>query len=243
MTDRRRRRPSRIQVRYSGSASAWPDRPSDRLLVPVVRLISVNTPSRQIVVMASGTGSLLTALLDAADQPEFPVRIAAVVTDRECRAVAIAERRGIPAAIVALRDHPDRCAWGRALLEEVSRHAPDFIVAAGFMKILDGEFIAAYRNKIINAHPALLPSFPGAHAVADALAHGVRVTGSTIHLVDDGVDTGPILAQEPVVIRPDDDEASLHERIKVVERDLLVRTVIDVATKSIDIQGRKAILL
>jgi len=203
----------------------------------------VNTPSRQIVVMASGTGSLLASLLEAADRPQFPARIAAVVTDRECRARELADDRGIATAVVALGDYPDRASWGKALLDEVSGHRPDFIVAAGFMKILDGEFIGRFRNKIINAHPALLPSFPGAHAVADALAHGVRVTGSTIHLVDDGVDTGPILAQEPVIIRPDDDEQTLHERIKAVERDLLVRVVIDFATKSIDIQGRKARLL
>lgn len=203
----------------------------------------MNTPSRQIVVMASGTGSLLASLLEAADRPQFPARIAAVVTDRECRARELADDRGIATAVVALGDYPDRASWGKALLDEVSGHRPDFIVAAGFMKILDGEFIGRFRNKIINAHPALLPSFPGAHAVADALAHGVRVTGSTIHLVDDGVDTGPILAQEPVIIRPDDDEQTLHERIKAVERDLLVRVVIDFATKSIDIQGRKARLL
>ena len=203
----------------------------------------MNTPSRQIVVMASGTGSLLASLLEAADRPDFPARIAAVVTDRECRAQELADDRGIASAVVSLGDYPDRAAWGKALLDEVSRHQPDFIVAAGFMKILDGEFIGRYRNRIINAHPALLPSFPGAHAVADALAHGVRVTGSTIHLVDDGVDTGPILAQEPVIIRPDDDEQTLHERIKAVERDLLVRVVTDFATKSIDIQGRKARLL
>jgi phosphoribosylglycinamide formyltransferase-1 len=203
----------------------------------------VNTPSRQIVVMASGTGSLLASLLEAADRPDFPARIAAVITDRECRARDLADDRGIATAVVALRAYPDRATWGKALLAEVSGHRPDFIVAAGFMKILDSEFIAEYRNKIINAHPALLPSFPGAHAVADALAHGVRVTGSTIHLVDDGVDTGPILAQEPVIIRPDDDEQTLHERIKEVERELLVQVVTDFATKSIDIQGRKARLL
>lgn len=203
----------------------------------------MNTPSRQIVVMASGTGSLLASLLEAADRPDFPARIAAVITDRECRARDLADDRGIATAVVALRAYPDRATWGKALLAEVSGHRPDFIVAAGFMKILDSEFIAEYRNKIINAHPALLPSFPGAHAVADALAHGVRVTGSTIHLVDDGVDTGPILAQEPVIIRPDDDEQTLHERIKEVERELLVQVVTDFATKSIDIQGRKARLL
>lgn len=203
----------------------------------------MNTPSRQIVVMASGTGSLLASLLEAADRPDFPARIAAVITDRECRARDLADDRGIATAVVALRAYPDRATWGKALLAEVSGHRPDFIVAAGFMKILDSEFIAEYRNKIINAHPALLPSFPGTHAVADALAHGVRVTGSTIHLVDDGVDTGPILAQEPVIIRPDDDEQTLHERIKEVERELLVQVVTDFATKSIDIQGRKARLL
>jgi len=143
---------------------------------------------------------------------------------------------------VSLRDHTDRAEWDRALTDAVAAHEPDLVVSAGFMKILGSEFLDRFGGRIINTHPALLPSFPGAHAVADALAYGVRVTGSTVHLVDGGVDTGPVLAQEAVTVRDGDDEATLHERIKVVERRLLAEVVAAVATRGVVSDGRKAVI-
>ena len=160
--------------------------------------------------------------------------------DRICPATEHAVRAGIPDFRVAPGDFPDRAAWDLALTEAVAAHTPDLVVSAGFMRLLGPRFLARFDGRIINTHPALLPSFPGAHGVRDALAYGVRVTGSTVHLVDAGVDTGPILAQEPVAVRPGDDEATLHERIKVVERRLLVDTVAAVATRGIVCNGRKA---
>ncbi|WP_225725547.1 MULTISPECIES: phosphoribosylglycinamide formyltransferase [unclassified Nocardia] len=195
-----------------------------------------------VVVLASGTGSLLRALLDAAAAPDYPARIVAVGVDRACQAVAHAEAAGIPHFTVALNDFPDRAAWDAALTKAVADHAPDLVVSAGFMKILGPSFLDQFGGRIINTHPALLPSFPGAHGVRDALAYGVRVTGSTVHLVDAGVDTGPILAQEAVPVLPDDDEATLHERIKIVERRLLAEVVAAVATRGIVSDGRKAVI-
>ena len=141
-----------------------------------------------------------------------------------------------------MRDYTDRGEWDRALTEAVAKHEPDLIVTAGFMKILGAAFLGRFGGRIINTHPALLPSFPGAHAVPDALAYGVRVSGSTVHLVDGGVDTGPILAQETVPVLDGDDEAALHERIKIVERRLLVDVVAAVATRGVVSDGRKAVI-
>ncbi|WP_051187273.1 phosphoribosylglycinamide formyltransferase [Nocardia tenerifensis] len=195
-----------------------------------------------VLVLASGTGSLLRALLDAASAADFPARIVAVGVDRTCAATEHADAAGVPHFKVALKDFPDRTAWDAALTDAVAGHAPDIVVSAGFMKILGPAFLARFGGRIINTHPALLPSFPGAHGVRDALAYGVRVTGSTVHLVDAGVDTGPILAQEAVPVLPEDDEARLHERIKVVERRLLAEVVAAVATRGIVSDGRKAVI-
>ncbi|MEU7215167.1 phosphoribosylglycinamide formyltransferase [Nocardia iowensis] len=195
-----------------------------------------------VVVLASGTGSLLRALLDAASAADFPAKIVAVGVDRTCAATEHAEAAGVPHFKVALNDFPDRAAWDAALTDAVAGYAPDLVVSAGFMKILGPAFLDRFGGRIINTHPALLPAFPGAHGVRDALAYGVRVTGSTVHLVDAGVDTGPILAQEAVPVLPDDDEASLHERIKVVERRLLAQVVAAVATRGIVSDGRKAVI-
>lgn len=192
--------------------------------------------------LASGTGSLLSSLLDAANADDYPATVVAVVVDRVCTAQEHAETAGIPSVRVALRDHDNRELWDRALTDTVAAHEPDLVVTAGFMKILGPAFIERFGGRIINTHPALLPSFPGAHAVPDALAHGVKVTGSTVHLVDAGVDTGPILAQEPVPVLEDDDEASLHERIKVVERRLLAEVVSAVALRGVVSDGRKAVI-
>ncbi|TCN52656.1 phosphoribosylglycinamide formyltransferase-1 [Rhodococcus sp. SMB37] len=192
--------------------------------------------------LASGTGSLLYSLLDAARTDGYPARIVAVGVDRVCAAQEHADASGISQFKVALRDYADRGEWDRALTDAVAKHEPDLIVTAGFMKILGTAFLERFGGRIINTHPALLPSFPGAHAVPDALAYGVKVTGSTVHLVDGGVDTGPILAQEPVPVLDGDDEAALHERIKVVERRLLVDVVAAVATRGVVSDGRKAVI-
>ncbi|MDT7700801.1 MAG: phosphoribosylaminoimidazolecarboxamide formyltransferase / cyclohydrolase [Pseudonocardiales bacterium] len=181
-------------------------------------------PAR-LVVLASGSGTLLQALLDAAADADYPAEVVAVAADRDATAVDRGARAGVPTAVVRPAEHPDRDAWNRALLAAVRAHEPDLVVCAGFMRILGPDFLDGIGCPIVNTHPALLPSFPGAHAVRDALAHGVKITGTTVHLVDAGVDTGPILAQEAVPVRPGDTEAELHERIKNSERRLLVGTV------------------
>jgi len=188
------------------------------------------TPRARIVVLLSGTGSLCAALLDAADDPGYPARVVAVGADREAPGLAHARRRGIPTFVCAVPDHADRAAWDRALAAAVAAHEPDLVVSAGFMKIVGPAVLGQFEGRLLNTHPALLPAFPGAHAVRDALAAGVPVTGATVHLVDAGIDTGPVLAQREVRVRPGDDEAALHERIKTVERELLVATVAQLAT-------------
>jgi len=197
-----------------------------------------SAPAR-LVVLASGTGSLLASLLDAA-AGDYPARVVAVGVDRDCRAVEIATAASLPTVTVRLADHTDRDAWDAALTEAVAAHSPDLIVSAGFMKILGPRFLAQFCGRILNTHPTLLPAFPGAHGVAEALAYGVKVTGCTVHLVDAGTDTGPILAQRPVPVLDDDDEETLHERIKVTERRLLADVVAAVATGGVTWNGRKA---
>jgi len=199
-----------------------------------------SAPAR-LVVLASGTGSLLNSLLDAA-QGDYPARVVAVGVDRDCRAVEIAEQASIPTFTVRLGDYPDRAAWDAAITEATKAHQPDLIVSAGFMKILGPQYLSNFQGRIINTHPALLPAFAGAHAVPDALAYGVKVTGTTVHLVDAGTDTGPILAQQPVEVLDGDDEQTLHERIKVIERRLLVDVVAAIATRGVTWIGRKATL-
>ncbi len=195
-----------------------------------------DVPAR-VVVLVSGSGTLLQAVLDAAD---LPVRVVAVGADRPgIEGLARAERAGVPTFVARLKDHPDRAEWDRALTKAVAAHEPDLVVSAGFMKILGPEFLAAFGGRVINTHPALLPAFPGAHAVADAVAYGVRVTGCTVHLVDAGVDTGPIVAQEAVSVSPGEDVDALHERIKVVERRLLVDVIALLARQGYTVRGRK----
>ena len=185
-------------------------------------------PNARILVLASGSGTLLQALIEACADGSVDATVVAVGSDApDAPALDRAQRAGIPAFACPVEDFPTRADWDAALLGQVSWWAPDWIVSAGFMRILSPAFVAAFDGRIINTHPALLPSFPGAHGVRDALAHGVKVTGCTVHVVDAGVDTGPILAQRAVSVLPGDDEASLHERIKVVERELLVETVQD----------------
>ncbi|UQX12115.1 phosphoribosylglycinamide formyltransferase [Candidatus Mycobacterium methanotrophicum] len=197
-----------------------------------------SAPAR-LVVLASGTGSLLASLLEAA-VGDYPARVVAVGADRNCRAVEIATAASLPTFTVRLADHVDRDGWDAALTEAVAAHSPDLVVSVGFMKILGAQFFARFGGRILNTHPTLLPAFPGAHGVAEALAYGVKVTGCTVHLVDAGTDTGPILAQQPIAVLDDDDEETLHERIKVTERRLLVDVVAAVATGGVTWNGRKA---
>lgn len=199
-----------------------------------------SAPAR-LVVLASGTGSLLESLLDAATG-DYPARVVAVGVDRDCRAAQIATAAGIASYRVRLGDRRDRPAWDAAITAATAEHAPDLIVSAGFMKILGPEFLSRFPGRVVNTHPALLPSFPGAHGVPDALNYGVKVTGCTVHLVDGGMDTGPILAQQAVAVHDDDTEETLHERIKVVERRLLVDVLAALAERGVTWSGRKATL-
>ncbi|SFL90569.1 phosphoribosylglycinamide formyltransferase [Geodermatophilus ruber] len=194
----------------------------------------MSRPRARVVVLLSGTGSLCAALLEAADEAGYPAAVVAVGSDRPAPGLEQARRRGIPTFTCTLRDHPDRAAWDRALAAEIAGHRPDLVVSAGFMRIVGPAVLDAFGGRLINTHPALLPAFPGAHAVRDALAAGVEVTGSTVHLIDAGVDTGPVLAQREVPVLPGDDETQLHERIKTVERTLLVETVARLATSEED---------
>lgn len=188
----------------------------------------------------SGSGTLLQALIDASATAGYPVRVVAVGADRlGIEGLARAERANIPNFTVRLADHPDRAAWDTALTNAVDAYRPDLVVSAGFMKILGPTFLAGFGGRILNTHPALLPSFPGHHPVADALAHGVKVTGCTVHLIDGGVDTGPILAQRAVSVATDDTETGLHERIKVAERQMLVDIVGRLAREGCTVNGRK----
>ncbi|MET8156249.1 phosphoribosylglycinamide formyltransferase [Sphaerisporangium sp. NPDC005289] len=193
--------------------------------------------SARLVVLVSGSGTNLQALMDAAADDAYGARIVAVGADRDdIEGLARARRAGLPTFVVKLADHPARSAWDQALRAAIAAHEPDLVVSAGFMKILGPEVLGAFP--VVNTHPALLPSFPGAHAVPDALAYGVRVTGCTVHLVDAGVDTGPVIAQEAVPVLDGDDEDALHERIKTVERRLLVEIVGRMAREGWTVAGR-----
>ncbi len=180
-------------------------------------------PAR-LIVLASGTGSTLQAILDAATAPDFGAAVVAVGTDVPgCAAIARAQAVGVPTFALARSDFPDRDGWNRALAEAIGEHRPDLVVCAGFMSILGPAVVQ--RFKIVNTHPSLLPAFPGAHAVRDALRHGVRVAGVTVHWVDEGLDSGPIIAQAAVDVRAGDDEDSLRARIQAVEKPLYVQTI------------------
>ncbi|MEV8535003.1 phosphoribosylglycinamide formyltransferase [Streptomyces sp. NPDC051211] len=199
----------------------------------------------RLVVLVSGSGTNLQALLDAIDSdpggPEgFGARVVAVGADREgIVGLERAERAGIPTFVCPVKKYATREEWDRALTEATEAYEPDLVVSAGFMKIVGKEFLARFGGRFVNTHPALLPAFPGAHGVRDALAYGAKVTGCTVHFVDAGVDTGPIIAQGVVEIRDGDDEAALHERIKEVERRLLVDVVGRLARHGYRIEGRK----
>jgi len=194
------------------------------------------------VVLVSGSGSLLQALMDACTDPAYGAKIVAVGSDRQNisgldRAVAA----GIPTFVQAVSDHPSRADWDRALTAEVARYEPDLVISAGFMKLLGPNFLDRFEGRIINTHPALLPSFPGMHGPRDALAYGVKITGATVFLVDAGVDSGVILDQRAVPVEEDDTVQTLHERIKIVEREMLVAITHQLATRTWRIVDRKVL--
>ncbi|MFE9255114.1 phosphoribosylglycinamide formyltransferase [Streptomyces sp. NPDC006879] len=209
--------------------------------------LTLAAPSRpaRLVVLVSGSGTNLQALLDAiASHPQgaagYGAEVVAVGADRSGIAgLERAAKAGLPTFVCPVKAYPSRQEWDRALAEATAAYEPDLVVSAGFMKIVGKEFLARFGGRFVNTHPALLPSFPGAHAVRDALAYGAQVTGCTVHFVDDGVDTGPIIAQGVVEVREGDDEAALHERIKEVERGLLVDVVGRLARHGYRIEGRK----
>jgi phosphoribosylglycinamide formyltransferase-1 len=189
-----------------------------------------------IVVLISGGGSNLRALLEASEDAEFPARVVAVGADRDADGLAYAEEFGIPSFTVPFSSFDDREAWGDALLEQISQWQPDLVILSGFMRLVPPRVVEAFSPHLINTHPAYLPEFPGAHGVRDALAAGVTQTGASLIVVDNGVDAGPIISQERVDVHPGDTEAALHERIKPVERRLLIDAVLDIANGHIDLK-------
>ncbi|MDR6868072.1 phosphoribosylglycinamide formyltransferase-1 [Microbacterium resistens] len=188
-----------------------------------------------VAVLISGTGSNLRALLDAAADPSYPARIVVVGADREADGLAHAEEFGIPSFTVPWSGHTSREAWGAELDAQLRVWQPDLIVLSGLMRLLPPAVVSAWSPRIVNTHPAYLPEFPGAHGVRDALAAGATQTGASVIVVDDGVDTGPVLAQERVPVLPGDTEHSLHERIKPVERRLLIDVVRRIAEGGLDL--------
>ncbi|MET7603018.1 phosphoribosylglycinamide formyltransferase [Streptomyces avermitilis] len=202
--------------------------------------------AKRLVVLVSGSGTNLQALLDAIEAQgveAYGAEIVAVGADRDgIEGLARAERAALPTFVRRVKDYDTRDEWDAALTAAVAAYEPDLVVSAGFMKIVGKEFLARFGGRFVNTHPALLPSFPGAHGVREALAYGAKVTGCTVHFVDDGVDTGPIIAQGVVEVRDEDDESALHERIKEVERRLLVEVVGRLARNGHRIEGRKVVI-
>ncbi len=204
------------------------------------------TPSRpdrapaRLVVLVSGGGTNLQALLDAAEDPAYGAEVVAVGADRDgIEGLARARRRDVATFVERVADHPTRESWDAALTKGCAAHAPDLVVLAGFMRLVGSDFLREFEGRCVNTHPALSPSFPGMHGPADALAYGVKVTGATLFVVDAGVDTGAIVAQTAVPVEDDDDVESLHERIKVAERRMLVDAVGRMARDGFTIDDRK----
>ncbi|MDQ1586822.1 MAG: phosphoribosylglycinamide formyltransferase 1 [Actinomycetota bacterium] len=198
------------------------------------------TPPFRVVVLVSGDGSTLQALLDACSDPAYGVLVVAVGADRDgILALKRAESAGVPTFVSRPAEFDSRDDWDRAFAALVAEHRPDLVVSAGFMRLVGSDFLDRFGGRFINTHPALLPAFPGMHGARDALAHGVKVTGATVFLVDEGVDTGPVLAQRAVEVHDTDDESSLHERIKQVERAMLVDVVSRMARAGWTVTGRK----
>ena len=196
----------------------------------------------RLVVLVSGSGTLLQALIDACQDPAYGAQVVAVGSDRpDIQGLERAVCAGIPTFIQAVSDHPSRADWDRALTAEVAAYEPDLVISAGFMKLVGAEFLARFQGRMINTHPALLPSFPGIHGPRDALAYGVKITGATVFLVDSGVDSGVILDQRAVPVEEDDTVETLHERIKIVERTMLVAITHQLATRTWRIVDRKVL--
>lgn len=194
-----------------------------------------------LVVLISGGGSNLRSLLEACRDAEYPARVVAIGADRDADGLDLGEEFGIPTFTVPYSSHVSREAWGDELLAQVRQWTPDLVVLSGFMRLLPPRVVAALSPHLLNTHPAYLPEFPGAHGVRDALAAGVTETGASLIVVDTGVDDGPIIAQERVPVLPGDTEASLHERIKTVERRLLVQAVLDIANGHVDLKEHSQI--
>ncbi|HEY1135409.1 MAG TPA: phosphoribosylglycinamide formyltransferase [Nocardioides sp.] len=202
---------------------------------------AASSPPARVVVLVSGSGTNLQALLDAHGDPAYGAEVVAVGADRDdIEGLRRAERAGVPTFVARLGDAPDRAAWDVGLTAAVAAHRPDWVVLAGFMKLVGPAFLAAFDQRVVNTHPALSPAFPGMHGPADALAHGVKVSGATLFVVDAGVDTGVIVAQVPVPVLDEDDVAALHERIKVAERRMLVDAVGRLAREGLVVSGRTA---
>jgi phosphoribosylglycinamide formyltransferase-1 len=196
-------------------------------------------PAR-LVVLVSGAGTNLQALIDACADPAYGARIVAVGADRDgIEGLARAERAGIPTFVRQVSQFTSRAYWDRALTDTVAAFEPDFVVLAGFMKLVGPQFLQRFADRVVNTHPALCPAFPGTTGPADALAYGVKVTGATLFVVDEGVDTGPIVAQAAVPVEDGDDIETLHERIKVAERQMLVESVGRMAREGITVTGRR----
>jgi phosphoribosylglycinamide formyltransferase 1 len=196
-------------------------------------------PAR-LVVLVSGAGTNLGALLEACADPSYGATVVAVGADRDgIEGLAKAQRAGVPTFVLKVPDFADREAWDAAFADAVAAYVPDLVVSAGFMKLAGRDFLEKFGGRYLNTHPALLPSFPGMHGARDALDHGVKVTGCTLFVVDDGVDTGPIIAQRAVDVLDGDDETSLHERIKSEERSMLVDVVGRMAREGWQVVDRK----
>lgn len=197
-----------------------------------------------VVVLISSSGTNLQALIDACQDPAYGVRIAAVGADRGgIRGLDRAREAGIPVFVCRLRDHPDRDAWDAALTAAVVRYGPELVVSAGFLKLVGARFLAHFGGRYVNTHNALLPSFPGIHGPQDALAYGVKVSGATLFVVDEGVDTGAVIAQTAVPVEEEDTVESLTERIKAVEAPQLVQWVGRLARSGFVVENRKVVLL
>lgn len=175
----------------------------------------------RIILLASGSGSLAQSIIDARDSGKLKVEILQLISDKQSQAIERAEAAGIPTRFLPMTEV--RSTWDDLIYKLVSDLNPDLVVSVGFMRILTSEFVSTFPT--INTHPALLPNFPGAHGVRDAMRAGAKVTGSTVHWVDAGIDTGEIIRQKEVAVLPQDDETTLHERIKIVERELIVETL------------------
>jgi phosphoribosylglycinamide formyltransferase 1 len=202
----------------------------------------VPTVDGRIVVLVSGSGSNMLALSDACDQSRVPGAVVAVVGDRPCAAIDRAAERSIPTTVCSPDSFASRDAWSEALRSIVASHRPDLVVSAGFMRILAPVFVDAFRGRLINLHPALLPAFPGPHAVRDALDYGVKLTGTTVHLIDHEVDHGPVVLQQAVEVLAGDTEETLHERIKAVEHRLIPEVCRMMLEGRVRTEGRRTVV-